>query len=65
MVGPQRSTAPISKKVAKKAVVKPVSQLASGTGIVGDVRPVAATGNLQRMQWDMTNRQTRGDWTDG
>lgn len=62
-VGPKRSPLPLSKKVAKKAVIKPVSQLASGTGIVGDVRPLNATDNLQRMQWDMQNRQTRGDWT--
>lgn len=61
-IGPKR-VAPISKKVAKKAVVKPMSQLASGTGIVGDKRPKVSTGNFQRMKWGMTNRQTAGDWT--
>lgn len=62
-VGPSR-TASLAKKVRKKVVVKPVSQLASGTGVTGDIRPdPSMASNLQRAQWAITNRQTRGDWT--
>jgi ABC-type lipopolysaccharide export system ATPase subunit len=61
MKGPSRT--PLSKKVAKKAVVNPVSQQVKSTGIVGDVRPHAGTAtNLQRAQWGITNRQSVGDW---
>jgi hypothetical protein len=62
-VGPKRSSLSLSKKVAKRAVIRPISQLSSGTGIVGDKRPMAAANNLQRLQWNMANRQTTGDWT--
>jgi hypothetical protein len=60
--GPSRTA--LSKRVAKKATIKPVSQQVKTSGIVGDVRPVAMTANnLQRAQWGITNRQTQGDWT--
>jgi hypothetical protein len=60
--GPSRT--PLSKRVAKKATVQPVSQQGKTSGIVGDVRPRAMTANnLQRAQWGITNRQSQGDWT--
>lgn len=58
----KRQPQPLSKKVAKKAVKKPETQVAAGTGIVGDTRPKTMNSNLQRMQWDAENRQTTGDW---
>jgi hypothetical protein len=58
-----KTRTPLSKKVAKKAVVRPVSQQTKTSGVVGDVRPVQTNSNLQRAQWGITNRQSKGDWT--
>lgn len=62
--GPQR-VAPLSKQVAKKAPLKPTSRASSQTGIVTDVRPHSTESNLERSKWNVTNRQTKGDWTNG
>jgi len=61
-VGPQRQ-APLSKRVAKKTPLNPTSRATNQSGIVTDKRPVVANGNLQRSQWNVANRQTKGDWT--
>ena len=60
MQGPSRT--PLSKRVAKKPVIHPVSQLAASTGVVGDVRPEGQVSNLQRAQWGIDNRSDKGDW---
>ena len=58
--GPQR---PLSKRMGKKTPLNPTSRSTSQTGIVTDKRPVAMNTNLQRAQWNVDNRQTKGDWT--
>ena len=58
----QKSTAPISKQVAKKVPKKPTSRATGQTGIVTDQRPHTTESNLQRAQWNIKDRQTRGDW---
>ena len=60
--GPQR-VAPLSKKVAKKAVVKPVSRSEAQTGILTDERPPVLSTHFDRAKWNSANRHTKGDWT--
>lgn len=60
MKGPSRS--PLSKRVTKKPVIHPVSQLSTGTGVIGDKRPTGTDSNLQRAQWGIKDRQDTGDW---
>jgi hypothetical protein len=60
--GPRRLP-PLSKKVAKKPVLNPISVGTGQTGITSDKRPASASSNLQRSIWGIRDRPDKGDWT--